>query len=403
MKNYYLSFCILIIFSPFLTAQPTFTGNAGTDFASCGCTLNVDYPDPVGDNGDVCISPGPGVPQTGFDVQHIYMHYDQANDRLYIGMDMVGIAGDADGDGDPQTNTLCSQVDCPGCGAAIQQNEIIGINLDVNQDGKYDYFVGWALGRTTVDFFSYKSPRVNAYPGLFAMDVSSAVTLITFVDPPNAGAPDPEFILEGYSNIDPDIQMGFSIFTDTPVGGEDLGGLSNVSFPVVLTALDAVYAEDQIQVSWQTARETNNQGFEIQLAGADKNFLSQDFVPGQGTTEGVTDYDAVLSQFFAGKNYLRLKQIDLDGQVSYSRIVELDVDRGTLVLYPTETDGELFVSYPHESDLSYSIVSLDGKELRKGTLSTGTHTLDLHSLARGMYVFKGQSREGRYLVRFVKK
>jgi hypothetical protein len=38
---------------------------------------------------------------SGWDIKDCYYHYNRSSDTMYVGLDFYGIAGDADGDGDP--------------------------------------------------------------------------------------------------------------------------------------------------------------------------------------------------------------------------------------------------------------------------------------------------------------
>jgi hypothetical protein len=99
----------------------------------------------------------------------------------------------------------------------------------------------------------------------------------------------------------------------------------NVIVPVELTTFTAVKDERDIVLSWSTATELNNLGFEIERSNDNQNFVRIGFIEGKGTTTERQDYmfkDNMLSS--EGKYYYRLKQLDHGGTFSYSEIVEID-------------------------------------------------------------------------------
>jgi len=93
--------------------------------------------------------------------------------------------------------------------------------------------------------------------------------------------------------------------------------------PVELTTFTAISEKDNsLFLTWSTATEKNNLGFEIQRSGDKQNFVKIGFLNGFGTTSEKHSYTFSDTAPFAGKNFYRLKQIDLDGTVSYSQVIE---------------------------------------------------------------------------------
>ena len=96
--------------------------------------------------------------------------------------------------------------------------------------------------------------------------------------------------------------------------------------PVELTSLAANTTENNnVKISWETATEVNNSGFEIERSSDNKTFVKIAFVKGNGTTTEKHQYsytdNAVMN---SSKFYYRLKQMDLDGTTAYSKVVEVN-------------------------------------------------------------------------------
>ena len=94
--------------------------------------------------------------------------------------------------------------------------------------------------------------------------------------------------------------------------------------PVELTAFDALLSGNTAILSWETASELNNAGFDIQqnIGG---EFVSIGFVAGNGTTGEAQSYSFTTGELAAGTHAFRLKQIDFDGAFEYSGEVTVDV------------------------------------------------------------------------------
>jgi hypothetical protein len=105
--------------------------------------------------------------------------------------------------------------------------------------------------------------------------------------------------------------------------------------PVELISFTAEFVNNEVKLSWQTATETNNSGFEVQRLQDYKIEKLQEwdavaFVPGFGTTTEPKSYsfidDLSLTPNLTLTLRYRLKQIDFDGSFVYSNISEVEVD-----------------------------------------------------------------------------
>ncbi|MFA6468898.1 MAG: T9SS type A sorting domain-containing protein [Bacteroidota bacterium] len=91
--------------------------------------------------------------------------------------------------------------------------------------------------------------------------------------------------------------------------------------PVELTSFTAIAKGNGVELAWKTATEVNNHGFDVERMELNQ-WKKIAFVEGNGTTNAPKSYsytDATAS----GTISYRLKQIDRDGQFSYSNVVEV--------------------------------------------------------------------------------
>lgn len=91
--------------------------------------------------------------------------------------------------------------------------------------------------------------------------------------------------------------------------------------PVELVAFQATVEDNDVFLGWQTATESNNFGFEVELKQADEKWRKVGFVEGNGTTVQPKSYHFTLEDLQPGKHDFRLKQIDTDGAFEYSHVV----------------------------------------------------------------------------------
>lgn len=101
----------------------------------------------------------------------------------------------------------------------------------------------------------------------------------------------------------------------------------NTVVPVELTSFNAVFTHNRVNLSWTTATELNNLGFEIERSSNKADWLLIGFKEGKGTTSEPQEYffSDDLSGISSGKLFYRLKQIDFDGSYKYSEEIEVEI------------------------------------------------------------------------------
>jgi len=178
-----------------------------------------------------------------------------------------------------------------------------------------------------------------------------------------AGDPnwDIQTVTISWNNLPAQIVSGSTI-TNTPFGGSDsqpfVGtGSLTVAFPVDYDRLNIVVVYQDITpveltsfsgnvngqgvlLNWETATELNNQGFEIERSTSTQEWSKIGYVPGYGTTSEPKSYSFLDESVTSGTYGYRLKQIDFDGQFTYSKEIEVFVDL-------TPSNFELFQNYPN--------------------------------------------------------
>ena len=98
----------------------------------------------------------------------------------------------------------------------------------------------------------------------------------------------------------------------------------NGGIPVELISFTGIVEEEKIVLSWRTATETNNSGFEIERKTKDMEFVKIGFVAGFGTTTEPKIYRFVDEDLQRGIYFYRLKQIDFNGTYEYSNEISVD-------------------------------------------------------------------------------
>lgn len=181
----------------------------------------------------------------------------------------------------------------------------------------------------------------------------------------------------------------------------------NSPLPVRLADFQGRWVEGKGNyLSWLTYQEQNNDRFEIQAGTDAKAFESTGRVVGKGTTSVAQFYEFIDAQPQAELTYYRLKQVDLDGQFSYSNVIA--VRRGVevvsrLIAYPNPVTDELYLQLtPNQTDSEVSIYDLSGRRLVQQF--GRAQSVEVKSLVLGSYLVEVRTPEGEMLrQRFIKQ
>jgi len=117
--------------------------------------------------------------------------------------------------------------------------------------------------------------------------------------------------------------------TSTDKGGNtsELSGQNRL--PVEMAGLEALQSGSSVELTWQTASETNNAGFNVQLETEEGSWTTLGFVESRangGTTTETQSYRYTVDRDLEpGTHRFRLQQTDLDGSSTLTEPVSVDV------------------------------------------------------------------------------
>lgn len=196
---------------------------------------------------------------------------------------------------------------------------------------------------------------------------------------------------------------GFSSFA--------LTNSTELVLPVELLRFTANRVADYHLLQWTTLSEINNKGFDVERSFDGERFEQIAFVEGQGDRTSAQNYvfkDADLIR--SGNYYYRLKQIDFNGAIQYSNIVNLRVgnSENRFEVYPNPVFDKFTLSTEFAANELVDLVLLDKAGRRVAILTQGAalatqQEFDLAKLglSAGVYVLQGIAETGEVI--FVKR
>ncbi len=172
-----------------------------------------------------------------------------------------------------------------------------------------------------------------------------------------------------------------------------LGCSCNQILPITLIYFTAKQNNSQVVLQWATASETDNEYFSLEKSRDGQQFNEIGRVAGAGTSTGKLTYQFTDDFPFGGTSYYRLKQVDLDGTFTYSRLVAVNSEvTAALRIYPNPlTQNELWVeaSDDQADDMRITIHNTVGELLVDRVYSYEPAVkVDLSTLRRepGLYI-----------------
>jgi hypothetical protein len=173
--------------------------------------------------------------------------------------------------------------------------------------------------------------------------------------------------------------------------------------PVELTTFDGRADGRSVRLTWTTASEAQNAGFEVQHAVGDR-FEPVGFVEGSGTTQQSHTYAFTVPDLAPGAHRFRLRQLDTDGSTTYSPEVEvtvpLDAAYAVTAPHPNPARGVARFTVTVETAQRVTAALYDVTGRRVQTLFAGAlsaHdptpiTVPTGALASGAYIIRIEGR-----------
>ena len=149
--------------------------------------------------------------------------------------------------------------------------------------------------------------------------------------------------------------------------------------------LKAYHVKNGINVDWATASEINCDRFEIERSINAIDFNKIASVKGQNNSSNYHTYSILDADPKIGVNYYRIRQVDLDGKYTYSRIVSAKNEYFGIKISPNPVNDRLTIESSKPID-QIEIINAVGQAIK--TFSGSNLTLNVKSLAKGSYYLK---------------
>ncbi|QHT70707.1 T9SS type A sorting domain-containing protein [Rhodocytophaga rosea] len=171
-----------------------------------------------------------------------------------------------------------------------------------------------------------------------------------------------------------------------------LGSIVN-ALPIELLYFKANLVSKEVQFSWATAKEVNNDYFTIEKSADGIHFDIFIEVDGAGNSQEIRKYSAIDASPYNGVTYYRLKQTDLDNKFEYSKTIAIHTNStiSNTFVYSPESN-QIHISYGQEGSQKGILTLHDSKGVLVWSNSISEHTtgatqtVTLPVIASGLYI-----------------
>ena len=188
---------------------------------------------------------------------------------------------------------------------------------------------------------------------------------------------------------------------------------SSVSLPVEISSLAISSQDCSMHLKWATASETNNKFFEVQKSNDGQYFYTLGAFAGQGNSSTETHYEYLDTEWRGEQlSYYRLKQVDIDGTFSFSKIVsgqweDCYAPNTISNIYPNPVSQDDFINIEFlkedDSDIIIKMTDLLGQTIKSLHIQNAIQgsnviKMSMADITSGTYFISIQSLENKWRI-----
>ncbi|MFY7963980.1 MAG: YHYH protein [Chitinophagaceae bacterium] len=161
--------------------------------------------------------------------------------------------------------------------------------------------------------------------------------------------------------------------------------------PVDLLDITAYLANEKTVLKWSTSKENELGYFEIESSNDGKVFEKAGIVQAVGNSSNTSNYSFTDDTKFADIKYYRLKQVDKDGEYSYSKVVSVHQNNKNdeIGIFPNPVADVLILQAKGitKNSLNIELINVSGQIVKRQQFLQGSTIcyMETNSLANGTY------------------
>jgi Secretion system C-terminal sorting domain len=148
-------------------------------------------------------------------------------------------------------------------------------------------------------------------------------------------------------------------------------------------------------INWKTSQEINTAFYDIERSNDAIGFKKIGVVNGAGNSNVGIEYVFIDNNPLQGMNYYRLKQMDIDGRVTFSNIKTVKFSANNAIsIYPNPSKGIVNID-GWNNIKNMELYDISGRKLKQW--NTAQATIDISNFASGNYILQMVLKTGESL------
>ncbi len=290
---------------------------------------------------------------------------------------------------------------------SLKVNYAAGVSAGVKTDASGDDIADYNATTKTVTFRLGNGADANKGGFLAAQDSVEVEFQVTVNTPANGFIPP----IINVARINSKTDANENLVDDATAVINPQGG----PLPVTLIAFSAnILQVNKVKIDWSTSMEYNSKSYEIErsLDGVLFNKVATLTAGGNSSVKlsytATDDVTAVTSSIV----YYRLKQIDIDGKASISKVVSVRLKKAisnfTVSPNPFQNNVNINIEWNKNETTIVKVYNIDGKEIvsKSVNMTKGLNYFSIEELERvqpGNYVIQFNTSEGKLFKQVVKQ
>ena len=157
--------------------------------------------------------------------------------------------------------------------------------------------------------------------------------------------------------------------------------------------------QSAVRLNWLTSSEQNTDHYSVLHSTNGQNWETIGTVAAAGNSTVVRSYNFLHNNPFAGNNYYRLQQADLDGNRSYSKIISIVTGQiSNRLVFPNPVARNTSFSIQVKQSGTIELYNNTGQLVLQKYLPAGMHSISVGSIPAGVYRLKEGDKSSSIII-----
>jgi hypothetical protein len=168
-----------------------------------------------------------------------------------------------------------------------------------------------------------------------------------------------------------------------------LGFSPSASLPVTFSGFYVTKTSNGVALNWSTAQEFNNSNFDIQRSADGVNWTLIATVKGAGNSNTEKQYSYTDKMSIGAVAYYRIRQVDIDGQYTYSTVKTIRSNEAAPVakVYATGKNVNVEFNTAVKNNITVRLLNTNGQVVMQQNYQQSAYKITLNTNANtGLYI-----------------